>query len=108
MGRALKPGTLDDLKGRQLTIAIYWNPREGPDALSNGHAAPMIDFDAWGAATNQDPQAPTLPGWMVDRDWYASWPGGQIDWFPVKGSKGGPGGSPAASSTTRASGAGSS
>jgi hypothetical protein len=88
MGRALKPGTLNDLKGHQLAIAIYWKPRRGPDALSNGHAALIIDFDAWAAATNPDPGS-ALYGWMVDREWYVSWLGGKIAWSPVKGSKGG-------------------
>lgn len=88
MSRPLKPGTLNDLKGHNLSIVIYWKPRKGPDALSNGHAALIIDFDRWASSNNPDANG-MLPGWMVDREWYVSWLGGKIDWSPVKGSKGG-------------------
>ncbi len=87
MGRALKPGTLSDLKGNHLTIVIYWKPRN-KSALANGHAALIIDFDAWASAPNNS-QLSSLPGWMVDTSWYVSWLGGKIDWSPAMGSKGG-------------------
>jgi hypothetical protein len=68
MGKAL------DLKALQssatpLTVVIYWPPREGPDALQNGHAALIID------SVQFNP---------VSADWYVSWIGEGSSPFKAK------------------------
>ena len=86
MGRALKTNE-DPLNrnGLHLSVVIYWHPRGRPDALANGHAALIIDADAWLDAPKLG--GSILPGSMTDKEWYVSWLGGQIDWSPLKGSK---------------------
>lgn len=60
MGRALNYATAPWFTARALTVVIYWNPRHGPDALQNGHAALIINSEQFSAVTS---------------DWYVSWQG---------------------------------
>jgi hypothetical protein len=69
MGKAL------DLKALQssatpLTVVIYWPPREGPDALQNGHAALIIDSVQFEVTTSE---------------WYVSWIGQGSSPFKAQG-----------------------
>ncbi|HEY0777038.1 MAG TPA: hypothetical protein VGD56_03635 [Gemmatirosa sp.] len=57
MGKRFQP---NEWKDHQLTVAIYWRPRTGPEAFQNGHAALIID-------TQQHD--------IMSTDYYASWVG---------------------------------
>ncbi len=101
MGQPLKvsvdPLSFDSDQHR--TIVIYWRPRSGPDALSNGHAALIIDTHKWlnfpaadgenitDADRAQKDNLDRLGRALSDTTWYVSWLGGAIDWHPRKGQK---------------------
>lgn len=87
MGRPLRSDSppLGETVG-PLTIVIYWYPRDF-SKTKNGHAALIIDAKRW-MNTNHPNEGP-FPGYLNGTEWYVSWSGGQIDWFPRKGSRGG-------------------
>lgn len=59
-------GSLDTKQS--LTYAIYWSPKNMPDALANGHATVIIDsVKFWECICNTNEKT----------DWYVSWSGGQ-------------------------------
>lgn len=60
MGQPLRVMTGSPLITQPLTIVIYWGPRKGPDALSNGHSALIIDSAAFD---------------VFSSDFYVSWLG---------------------------------